>query len=61
MVVAIETAQHGKPKVYGFYKGFKVVPELLKTRKDKESPWSDVIDESVKLLKCHRLISVRLG
>ena len=60
-VVVIETTQKGKNRLYGFYKGFKIIPRLVENREENEAPWEDVIDENVKLLKCHKLMNVRLG
>ena len=37
-VVVIGTTQKGENRVYGFYKGFKIVPKLVENRKENETP-----------------------
>ena len=50
----------GEEKILaGFYKGKKISAELVKDRREKETPWAEVVDESEKLLEVHLTVNVR--
>ena len=58
-VVLVETTQKGESKLYGFYKGFKIVPEPVENRPENKFPWVEVVDENEKLLEVHLTVNVR--